>query len=105
MRAKKKGACTHKRENREKGELSISDIDMPTITCAHCTGNGSTLGLLTKHWRVRADPTLRWETAETEKLPKLKTLAVSDAAACCGRKMHEKMRNRENEEKELKTFL
>ena len=54
---------------------------MPTTTCVHCTGNGSTLGPLGKHWRVRADPAPGWDNADLPELPKSETSAVSESAS------------------------
>ena len=53
---------------------------MPTATCARCTGNGSTLGLLGKRRRVRADSAPGRDIADLPELPKSETSAVSESA-------------------------
>ena len=60
---------------------TLGDGDMPTITCACCTGNGSTLGPLGKRRRVGADPTPGWDNTDLPDLPKSETLAVSEYAS------------------------
>ena len=55
--------------------------DMPTTTCACCTGNGSTLGLLGKRRRVGADPAPGRDNADLPELPKSETSAVSESAS------------------------
>ena len=54
---------------------------MPTTTCACCTGNGSTLGLLGKCWRVRVDPTPGRDNTELPDLPKSETSVVSKSVS------------------------
>ena len=53
---------------------------MPTTTCARCTGNGSTLGLLGKRRRVGADPAPGRDNADLPELPKSETSVVSESA-------------------------
>ena len=55
-------------------------VDMPTTTCVHCTGNGSTLGLLGKHQRVGVDPAPGQDNTNLPVLPKSETSAVSKSA-------------------------
>ena len=58
----------------------VSGGDMPTTTCARCTGNGSTLGPLGKRRRVGVDPAPGRDNADLPDLPKSETLAVSESA-------------------------
>ena len=76
--AKKARVCTQFHHS-----MSISCVgaDVPTTTCARCTGNGSTLGPLGKRWRVGADPAPGWDNIDLPDLPKSKTLAVSESAS------------------------
>lgn len=66
---------------------------MPTTTCAHSTGNGSTLGPLTKRRGVGAGPVLRPEDLV---LPKSENSAVSDAAGLLWPKNARKVGKSEN---------
>ena len=67
--------------------------DMPTTTCVHSTGNGSTLGPLTKRQGVGAGPVLRPEDLV---LPKSENSAVSDAAGLLWPKNARKVGKSEN---------
>jgi hypothetical protein len=75
---------------------------MPTTTCACSTGNGSTLGLLSKHWGVRTGPALRQEKLE---LSGSKTSAVPDGAGPLWPESARKQEKAEKSEKETKPLL
>ena len=62
----------------------MHDNNMPTTTCARCTGNGSTLGPLGKHRRVGVDPAPGWDNADLPVLPRSESRKLSGNACSEG---------------------
>ena len=72
------------------------DGDMPNLPCAHSTGKGSTLGLLTKCWWVGAGPALGRDCLCCLNWIPQRFLMVLGLLAHCGWKVQENEKSRKS---------